>query len=144
MKEIKLSKNKIAELEKKMKKLKAEVLKHHEDEHENIKTSLREAASSDVDIKAREEKLRETEGILKLAEELPDDLSSDEATLGSWIKIENEKGNFIKYRLVHPIEADPTKSLISIESPLGKVLEGANVGDVVTISGRMIKVLELS
>jgi transcription elongation factor GreA len=122
MTKILLSQQKIDSIKKELAQLKYEVLEHHEAEHENIKMSIREAASYDVTIGARQVKVRELEKILKDVEVLPDSVNSEEAVLGSWVELEDEDGNCQKYRLVHPLEADPKKGLLSVESPLGKKL----------------------
>jgi transcription elongation factor GreA len=59
----------------------------------------------------------------------------DSVRVGDWITVvedgfdENER-----YHLVGPAEADPTDGRISVESPLGKALLGAMVGDSVKVN----------
>lgn len=50
---------------------------------------------------------------------------------GAWVKLEEEDGTEREVRLVGPDESDAGKGLISIESPLGRVLIGKQEGDEV-------------
>ena len=50
--------------------------------------------------------------------------------LGSKVKVKDEYGE-TAYTIVGPVEADPAKGLISLESPVGKALMGHAAGDKV-------------
>ena len=50
------------------------------------------------------------------------------------LKDYNEEKNETRYRLVHPIEAQPEKGLISLESPIGKALRGKRGGERVGLN----------
>ena len=52
---------------------------------------------------------------------------------GAWVTLEDEEGNEHRYRLVGPDEFDVKKGLVSIESPIGRVLLGKREGDEVTV-----------
>jgi len=52
---------------------------------------------------------------------------------GAWVTLEDEKGEDHRYRLVGPDEIDPALGLISVVSPMGRVLLGKEVGDEVTV-----------
>jgi transcription elongation factor GreB len=52
---------------------------------------------------------------------------------GAWVTLEREDGDTARYRLVGPDETDVDRGLISIESPLGRVLVGRRCGDEVTV-----------
>ncbi len=59
------------------------------------------------------------------------------------VDVDGEKDEFI---IVSSVEANPTEGKISNESPVGKALLGARVGDVVTISSTIkstYKILEI-
>ncbi|MFC1780262.1 GreA/GreB family elongation factor [Patescibacteria group bacterium] len=143
MKKILLSKEKIGELKKELKKLKKDVLKHHEDEHENIKMSIREAASYDVVIGSKQVKLNELKNTIKCAEILPEKIESERSVLGSWIEVKDEKGDSRNYRLVHPIEANPSKNLLSVESPLGRALIDKKEGDKVVFNDNEVEIIAI-
>ncbi len=56
------------------------------------------------------------------------------AGMGTKVTYADEKsGKELTHTLVPKIEADPTKGLISIDSPVGKALAGAKVGDAATL-----------
>lgn len=74
------------------------------------------------------------ESILSSAQVIEATGKSDQVTLGSVVTVV-EKGTTEKekYHLVGSAEANPREGKISIESPLGKALIGAKVGDNVTV-----------
>lgn len=62
---------------------------------------------------------------------------SDHVGLGSHVtvvEVDGEEGEPEHYHMVGSAEADPVAGRISNESPLGRVLMGAQVGDVVTVN----------
>lgn len=74
------------------------------------------------------------EAIVNRAQIIEDPTGSDEVVIGSSVDV-LEKGmqDEETYRLVGPAEANPREGKISIESPLGKALLGAKVGDKVKV-----------
>ncbi len=52
---------------------------------------------------------------------------------GAWVTLEDESGDERRFRLVGSDEFDVAKGLISVESPLGRVLLGKRVDDEVTV-----------
>ncbi len=52
---------------------------------------------------------------------------------GAWVTLEDESGEERRYRLVGPDEVDVSRGLISVESPVGRVLLGKRVDDEVTV-----------
>lgn len=55
--------------------------------------------------------------------------------LGAKVTLENKtNGNKVEYQLVGNNEADPVERKISLESPIGKVIEGRDVGDIVKVT----------
>jgi transcription elongation GreA/GreB family factor len=68
-------------------------------------------------------------------ETLPVERLRDEGKvrLGARVKLEDEEGNELEYRLVTPDEADPAHGAVSVESPLGRALLGRCAGDDVTV-----------
>jgi transcription elongation GreA/GreB family factor len=53
--------------------------------------------------------------------------------LGARVKLEDEEGKEIEYRLVTADGADPAHGAVSVESPLGRALLGKSAGDEVTV-----------
>lgn len=52
---------------------------------------------------------------------------------GAWVRLENEDGAEVVYRLVGPDEFDPSKGYISVDSPMAKALLGKQEGDEVLV-----------
>jgi transcription elongation factor GreA len=74
------------------------------------------------------------EGILSSAQVIEATGKKDSVALGSKVTVV-EQGENVKetYYLVGSAEADPSEGKISLESPLGKALMGAKVGDKVKV-----------
>ena len=85
------------------------------------------------DIEAR---IEELEKILKNVEVVAEeDVTSDAINIGCTVVIKDlEEGDTEEYSIVGSTEANSLKGKISNESPVGKSLIGAVVGDVVTVS----------
>lgn len=98
------------------------------------------------DIEAR---IEEIEKILKNAEVVvEEDVDLDAINIGCKVKIKDlEYDDVLEYKIVGSTEANSLKGKISNESPVGKALIGAKLGDVIeveTISGVLkYEVLEI-
>lgn len=57
----------------------------------------------------------------------------DRIYFGAWVKLEDEDGNEVEYRIVGPDEFDPGQKWISMDSPLAKALFKKTLDDEVTI-----------
>lgn len=92
------------------------------------------------DMGILEEKLTEYEQIFEGLEMItsPEKGEQDRAWLGAivTVKLDSEIDEFM---LVGTLEADPSKKKISNESPIGKALLGARVGDVVDPRNPMLR-----
>ncbi len=59
----------------------------------------------------------------------------DKIGLGSVVKLVNEStGKEVEYRIVGPVEADPTNHRISYQSPVGQALLDHGTGDIVQVA----------
>ena len=83
-----------------------------------------------------EGRIQELDEILNNYQIIDEDMAHhDRVKLGDWVTVaevgadENER-----YQLVGPQEADPVAGRISNESPLGKLLVGVKVGEVVRVN----------
>ena len=97
------------------------------------------------DIEAR---IEELEKILKNAEVVVDEVDLDRINIGCQVKIlDLEYEEELDYKIVGSTEANSLKGKISNESPVGKALIGARVGDVVEVETQAgvlkYKVLEI-
>ncbi len=81
-----------------------------------------------------EGRIEELEALLKKAKVIDEDHSNHEkAIIGARIAVEIE-GDKEVYQLVSSAESDPAHGHVSVESPLGKALLGAKVGQTVEVS----------
>ncbi|HSI20958.1 MAG TPA: transcription elongation factor GreA [Verrucomicrobiae bacterium] len=81
-----------------------------------------------------EGRIEELEALLKKARVIDEDPSNhDKAVIGARIEVEVD-GDKEVYQLVSSAESDPASGHISVESPLGKALLGAKVGQTVEVS----------
>lgn len=82
-----------------------------------------------------EGRIEELEAILKKARVIDVDKksASGKVTIGSKVVVHIE-GDQQEFMLVGSAESDPSKGLISIESPLGKALLGAKEGETVKVA----------
>lgn len=141
-----LSKQKITELKKQLRDLESS-LKDQRDEagkRGGLLDSWHETAAYGATQAAIEAKVKELKGILEKGEELPEKIASDKVVLGSWVEVKDDYGNVSKYRLVHPLEADPAKGLLSVKSPLGKLLLGKEKGDTANFNSRKLTIQSIS
>lgn len=143
MQNIILSPSKIKELRDKYLRLREELRRHHEEESSTILMSFREAASNDADISAKESELRRLKSIIKTVKELPERVSSEKATLGSFVELKSADQR-IKLRLVHPLEADPGNNLVSTKSPLGKLVNGRKTDDEFEFNSKKYTLINIS
>ena len=121
------------------------IARGHGDLSENAEYD--EAKNNEARIYTR---LAEVENTLKTAVFVDDSkLSTDTVAIGHAVKVyDMEFDEEDTYTLVGFTEADPAKLFISGESPIGKALIGAHVGDIVeaqTPGGALkLKVLEIT
>lgn len=52
---------------------------------------------------------------------------------GAWVRLEDEKGNRMEYRIVGPDEFDPDRGFISMDSPMARSLLKKSEGDEVVV-----------
>ncbi|MHB8508237.1 MAG: transcription elongation factor GreA [Candidatus Dormibacteria bacterium] len=73
------------------------------------------------------------EKMIRNAEVIEGHENSGKVELGSKVKVKDEFGEE-EFTIVGPVEADPKKGLISLESPVGKSLLGHGKGDQVQVT----------
>jgi len=84
-----------------------------------------------------EGRIREIEAIIAAAEVIDEQeiQGSDVVRLGSTVTVRPlPKRTDVNYRIVGPAEVDPKNGFLSDESPVGKALLGAKVGDTVEVA----------
>jgi len=93
-----------------------------------------------------EGRILELEEIIKHAKTIDKAKKADIVRLGSKVKVD-VNGQQDEFIIVSSIEADPMEGKISDESPVGKSLIGAKVGDVVTVASTIkatYRILEIN
>ena len=93
-----------------------------------------------------EGRILELEEIIKHAKTIDKTKKADIVRLGSKVKVD-VNGQQDEFIIVSSIEADPMEGKISDESPVGKSLIGAKVGDVVTVASTIkatYRILEIN
>lgn len=137
---IQLTKEGLEELKKELKKRKTSVRKELRDqldedlqegditENTNYYRVQDEIASNDKRIGELEEMINNAE----IVEETVCKPGQCKVTIGSKVTIGRD-GRKLTYTVAGETQADPTKKIISIKSPLGQALEGKKVGDVITV-----------
>jgi len=80
-----------------------------------------------------DERITELEYILNHCEIIEKSEKNDRVVIGSTVRIQDEKGNIVEYRIVGPEESNPLKNLISYQSPLGQSLLDKKEGDEVKV-----------
>ncbi len=89
-----------------------------------------EAKNEQAKIEAR---IVELEKTLENVQIIEDDVSTDAVTVGVTVTVlDVEYDEELTYRVVGSAEADPINGLISDDSPVGRALLGAKIGDEVT------------
>jgi transcription elongation factor GreA len=130
-----ISKAGIEKIQNEIKKIQ-EFLKHELEE--GVKRggpmdSFKEAAAVSANLQAHNQKLKDLERIVNNATILPEYIPGNSIILGKWFEL-SQNDIAKRYRLVETVEADISKGLLSLESPLGKALLGKKSGDTVEIN----------
>jgi len=84
-----------------------------------------------------EGRIQELEDILKNYKLIDEEVDGDKNSvrIGNWVTVSEEGfDDNERYHLVGAAEADPQEGRISNESPLGKALLGAKIGEVVRVN----------
>ena len=93
-----------------------------------------------------EGRIIELEEILRNAQIVGSKEKADSVQIGSKVKVEVD-GDRDEFVIVSSVEADPMQGKISDESPVGRALLGAKVGDVVTVASTIkstYRILEIN
>ncbi|MCX8126087.1 MAG: transcription elongation factor GreA [Dehalococcoidia bacterium] len=81
-----------------------------------------------------EGRILELENMLKQAKIIESPRKTNRVSLGSTVRLIDQDGRPWEYTIVGRAEADPINNKISNESPVGKALLGAKVGQVVEVA----------
>lgn len=87
------------------------------------------------DKNRNESRIRYLERMLKHAQIVSDESKADEVGINNTVELYFEEDNETEtYRLVTSVRGNSLQGLISIESPLGKAIQGHKVGDRVFVN----------
>ncbi|WP_342376926.1 GreA/GreB family elongation factor [Myxococcus stipitatus] len=85
----------------------------------------------------RQERERRARQLAATLEEVrvvePDASQAGRVFFGAWVRLEDEDGEQVRYRIVGPDEAEVKSGRLSVESPLAKALLGKEVGESVQV-----------
>jgi len=99
------------------------------DRSENAEYIYRKKELGEIDRRVRFLSKRVDE--VKVVSETPK--KTDQVFFGAWVELEDEEGEFLRYRIVGPDEFDADKGFISMDSPVAVALMKKLAGDEVTI-----------
>lgn len=85
-----------------------------------------------------ENRIAELENMLTGIQIISENIHNDFVVIGSTITIEMD-GEVDEFTIVGRLEADPSKKLISNESPLGSALLGAKIGEEVEVATPIVR-----
>lgn len=87
------------------------------------------------DVNLLEKRMAELDNILRNFEIIqpPPKGKRDKVKLGATVVVKDKEKERDEFEIVGSIEADPFSGKISDESPVGKALLGAKVGDIITV-----------
>lgn len=138
MKEVYLTKEGIEKLQHELKQL---IEKDRKEIISKIKEAreygdLSENAEYDAAVNQQamvEGRIEEIEALLKKAQIIEHPSSNDKVRIGSEVEVEVE-GDVETFSIVGSAESDPSKGMISTDSPLGKALIGRKPGELAIVS----------
>ena len=90
-----------------------------------------DAKNQQAFLEGRIEDLRHILQVSRVIEDT--EIPTDSVGLGSLVTVRDSTGDEWAFRIVAPVEADPSRELISDESPLGEGIYGKKVGDEVSV-----------
>ena len=73
----------------------------------------------------------------------PEDVSTDEVTVGSIVHCTDSKGERLKFTLLGPWDADPDLKILSFQSKLGQTMKGKCVGETFTFQGETFTISDI-
>ena len=79
-------------------------------------------------------RIKDLEDMLANAKLIEDDEDPTVVNIGDTVVLQNEEGGLETFRIVGVAESDPSKGLISNESPLGQAILEQKVGETVTVN----------
>lgn len=99
------------------------------DRSENAEYIYRKKQLGEIDRRIRY--LRRRLAVIRIVDRPPDDL--ERVFFGAWIRLENEDGEVLEYRIVGADEFDPRLNFISFDSPMARAALKCRAGDQISV-----------
>jgi transcription elongation factor GreB len=99
------------------------------DRSENAEYIYRKKELREIDARVRY--LRKRLDGMVVVDRIPDD--RDKIYFGAWVRLQDQAGEKVVYRVVGPDEFDPALGYISMDSPMGRALIGKSLDDAFTL-----------
>ena len=99
------------------------------DRSENAEYIYRKKQLAGIDRRVRY--LRKRLAVIKIVDRPPDD--RERVFFGAWIRLEDELGNSLEYRIVGADEIDPRRNYISFDSPMARAVMRRRAGDEISV-----------
>ncbi len=99
------------------------------DRSENAEYIYRKKQLREID--ARIHHLKNRLEHIVVVDSTPDD--ETRIFFGAWVRLADEQGDAVEYRIVGPDEFDPARNLISMDSPMARALMKKTEGDEVVV-----------
>lgn len=129
-----MSKKGIKELKKAIRRLESERRKLIQGLHDLDKTTDHDARLERIErlviLESVDQELNESKTTLAQAHPYPKN-SAGVVDVGSTVELASDSGQTLTYMLVEPREVNPSDGRISINSPLGSVLLGKTISDII-------------
>jgi len=74
----------------------------------------------------------------------PEDVLTDEVSIGTVVHCRDSKGEHLRYTLLGPWEADPEERILSFQSKLGQTMKGKTVGEKFEFQGDTFTVTDIN
>lgn len=73
----------------------------------------------------------------------PDDVSTDEVSVGSVVHCRDSKGEHLRFTLLGPWDTDPEKHILSFQSKLAQAMSGKTIGEKFEFQGEMFTISDI-
>lgn len=73
----------------------------------------------------------------------PEDVSTEEVSIGSVVHCQDSKGEHLKYTLLGPWDANPEEHILSFQSKLAQAMKGRSIGEKFTFQGETFTIKDI-
>jgi transcription elongation factor GreA-like protein/transcription elongation GreA/GreB family factor len=73
----------------------------------------------------------------------PEDVLTDEVSVGSVVHCRDSKGEHLRFTLLGPWDADPEKRILSFQSKLAQAMKGRSIGEKFEFQGEMFTITDI-